>query len=91
MSIVIKTKKTSNGSGAGVIVATSGKTQKTTKYDHAKSSNYNHGTAAANLLAHLDNKDEGLRSMSTVAALHMGNVRHTVTSDGGGEHKFEIL
>jgi hypothetical protein len=85
--ITVTTKKDSNGSGAGIIIARSGKTQKTTRYNHAKSSDWNHGEAAGALLLALDAKAGTSHAIEFVKGLHTGAVKHE-TSEGGGTHRF---
>ena len=85
----ITTKKANNASGAPVIIAKGGGAQKTTRYDLSKSSDWNHGAAAAALLNHLDSKDDGIRALAAASVLASGQARHEV-SDGGGVHKFNL-
>ena len=83
MATKITTKYGSNNSGASVIVARSGKVQKTTPYNSALSADQNHGIAAAALVQHIDSKNSS-SSFGTelMFALGRGEVQHDYPENG---------
>lgn len=77
----ITTRHTSNSKGTGQVLARGGGKQRTLTWDHAASSDTNHGRAAGELLlAHF-----GTVGQPALDDL-MSNITHTVKDDGS--HRF---
>lgn len=80
----ITTTYKTNSTGAGVIEARCGDRRKTSKYDHSKSVNENHGTAAGALI----NEKFAEFKRNVVSVIDHGNAKHYQVADG--KQRFEV-
>lgn len=91
----ITTTRKSNDKGASQIVARGiGGKQKTTAWDLSKSTDANHGIAAANLIIHVQHTEAHLQygdnlPANVVRSLDAGYGTHT-SNDAGTVHKFDV-
>lgn len=91
----ITTTRKSTPAGRPQIVARGiGGKQKTTDWDLSKSTNWNHGTAAANLIIHVQNTSPELQYGDNLPfyarnSLDAGYGSHD-SNDAGTVHKFDV-
>lgn len=83
----ITVTKSSNANGAGVLVAKGAGKQRTTKYDHSKSTDANFGAAAGTLLDVLAD-DRQRAKIKHPSGGQRVRVEHL--SDNGGKRRFSI-
>jgi hypothetical protein len=80
----ITTTKTAARNGHGNVVAKGLGKQKTTRWDHSKSSDWNHGNAAGALILHMNHMTPRTRTMYATGAV---SIAHD-SNESGTVHTF---